>query len=86
MPLGLTSHDDPLQDDDLPQVAENLESIPRTIRTRLILSVNGVFVITMVMFMAAAYLGEKRVHRDETYTHLDETAGVIAFTLPDPTN
>lgn len=48
------------------------------LHTRLILVVNGVFLVTMAIFLSLSYAAESRRSFDLTSKHLDETVGVLA--------
>jgi len=50
----------------------------RSFHRRLILTINGLFLATMMVFLTVSYISEHGRHFRETFAHLDETLGVVA--------
>jgi len=57
---------------------EKMPSGWRCFHRRLIVTINGLFLVTMTVFLTASYFSEQDRHFRTTFRHLDETLGVLA--------
>ncbi len=55
------------------------DPIPRRFTHRTTASVLLIFLVTMVVFLSAAYRSEKSLHYEETFEHLTETSAVLSL-------
>ncbi|MFQ5527863.1 MAG: HAMP domain-containing protein [Thermoanaerobaculia bacterium] len=61
---------------------DSFDSIPRSFARRAIAAVVLIFLLTMVVFLWAAYRSERSLHFEETFRHLEETSAVLSL-LPE---
>lgn len=55
------------------------DKVPNTFVRRTTTSVLLIFVVTMAVFLWAAYRSERHRHYEETFEHLEETSGVLSL-------